>query len=149
MSDNPEWSQLDLTWMTGTSTYVLGVIGDAAYFDGQSAISIGTQRSSCFWFPNYCPNGLTFSFWVKLTSYSTPGDTQYIISNGGHTYRSYGIALALVGDQISAAVRTTTKMYGVKHSVSSLLTNTWVHMVITWSTQQGIKVSHAVLILHF
>ena len=140
MSGGPEWTPLAHTWSQGTPSYGSGVIGEAAYFDGQSSITLGNERTSCFWFPDFCPSGLTFSFWVKLSSYSVSGANAYIISNGAQTYASYGINICLVGDELRTAVKTTTTWYRVNTDVTLLMTYTWIHVVIAWSTQHGIKV---------
>ena len=138
MSGDPEWTPLVHNWPQGTPSYGSGVIGEAAYFDDQAYITIGHERSSCFWFPDLCPSGLTFSLWVKLSSYS--GGTAFIFSNGGHTVVSYGISLQLKDDELIATVKTTTVRYRLKTDVTLLTTYTWIHMVIAWSTQEGIKV---------
>ena len=140
MSPGPELTPLAHIWSEGTPSYGSGVIGEAAYFDGQSSITLGNERSSCFWFPDLCPSGLAFSFWVKLSSYSVAGDPAFIISNGAQTAGSFGINICLVGDELITAVKTTTTWYRVRTDVTLLMTYTWIHVVIAWSTQQGIRV---------
>ena len=105
MSGDPEWTPLAHTWSQGTPSYGSGMIGEAAYFDDKSSIILGNECSSCFWFPDLCPSGLTFSFWVKLSSYSVSGVNAYIIGNGAHTSGSYGINMCLVGDKLFTAVK--------------------------------------------
>ena len=73
--------------ISGNLQLIDGVVGKAAYFDGSTTVDFGTDRDSCFNFPELCSNGFTMAFWIKK-----PVTTRevYYISNGGQTQSSYG-----------------------------------------------------------
>ena len=115
-----------------------GVRGSALVFDGTSGVLLGSSRDSCFWLPDLCPDGFTLSVWFKVTAILEDGFNDYILTNGGHSSQSYGVAIGLRNShRMFVGVRTKTEAYNVD-IVDAISLHHWYHAVFTWSLNTGL-----------
>ncbi len=78
-----------------------GKIGQALYTDGATQyVSFGNHRDKCVSNLQLCSDGLSIALWLKTEDMGEYG--QYYISNGGKTYQSHGIALAIQNGRLGA-----------------------------------------------
>ncbi len=90
-------------------------------FDGTQTVSFTDQyRGECFGNINMCYYGFTYTFWLYLygtsgqgTSYTGDGVTGYfILSNGGQTSNSWGIAISYDALVVYFIAQTGTQYWG-------------------------------------
>ena len=106
--DAVNWNQLvgsmDGT-LLGNARVVPGMHGNALYIDGQlgSRVDYGVHINGCFFDPDQCTEGITFSFWLMVHEDQVNYDI--IFDNGGCRRWSVGYCVALVaGKSITVLV---------------------------------------------
>ena len=69
--------------LDGGTSVAPGIRGNALYIDGQagSRVDYGIHSDGCFFLPDQCHNGITFSIWVMLQERMS--DFQVLFNNGG------------------------------------------------------------------
>ena len=116
---------------SGTLETAPGIVGDAMKFDGQAWVQHPGRRDSCFWLPDLCPQGFTLSVWFCISEMPTGKKGGYILSNGGNTGDSYGVAIHVKTDlSVRVLVRTKYKVYWSAVPGTQLLN--WYHLVSLW-----------------
>lgn len=100
--------------------------GSAATFDGAtSTIALGAPTKA------NVSTGLTISSWIKLTS---TGGQQAIVSKWTGVTNDDQYLLLINGDKTCMAVGKTGSVANGYTGTTSLVTNTWYHIVATWDT---------------
>lgn len=101
-------------------------------------VDFGSYRFQCLGDLSSCARGMTIKFWFKPTA--TPFDDNRILvmSNGGHLAYSEGFYVSRKWtDQYSVGVSKADRAWKVDFR---LLSEAWVHMMITWAEAQGLTV---------
>lgn len=136
---------LNMTLKTGNLKLTSGVFGQALELDGQSTVMMGDSRSSCFWNPERCPDGLTISLFFKQVLANAHDTNSYILSNGGQTLRSFGLAFFVTSHKkvkVTVTTRTTRHSY---ISNTTIDVGIWFHLVVVWKEEEKLMVCCAIL----
>lgn len=113
----------------GEPQLATGPFGFALYLDGTSAVLLGDRRDSCIWSPDLCQDGLTFTMWIKVTEYQ---GEKYVLSNGGQTRHSYGLALLLKNGYVYVTVSTPTQKGSISCPSDLVVDGKWHHVAVTF-----------------
>ena len=122
----------------GATSLTAGIAGNALYLGGGgNYVDLGVHPGKCFYDPEACTGGVTFSLWLLVHS----GWTGTVFDNGGHGTSSRGYFLRRTGSGTGG-----TMMVNIK---TNLLTEwyrgpiipyaEWKHVVFTWSRGNGIR----------
>ena len=84
--------------LKGSASLVPGFRGNALYIDGQqgSRVGYGVHTHGCFFVPDQCNEGITFSFWLMLKERLSA--FKMIINSGGCWPQSVGFCLYVSSD---------------------------------------------------
>ena len=123
--------------LVGDVKLVPGKRGQVLYVNGiDQWVNLGNQRHNCMGDLSKCNNGFVMALWIQMHNND---DTEYYICNGGHTYRSIGVALTLRDKKIRTLFRTLTHFWVIYYDRGVYL-HTWYHVVLAWNIANGGKV---------
>ena len=91
--------------LEGSASLLAGFRGNALYIDGQqgSRVGYGVHTAGCFFDPDQCSQGITFSFWLMLKERLSA--FKFLFDNGGCRRRGVGYCLYVSSDN---TIRMTT-----------------------------------------
>ena len=120
----------------GDTYLTTGIAGNALYLGGSGKyVDFGVHPARCFYDPEACTNGVTFSLWLLVNSWGIVFDT------GGHGIGSRGYFLRrrkrMFGGTMMAQVRTNSRIETYIGPTIPLAE--WKHIVLTWSRGNGMR----------
>jgi len=103
-----------------------------------SYIIAGDFKGTCFSNPDKCiMNGMTVSFWVNLKSSAVKEDQDaYILSSGGQSKKSRGIAFLYFHGKYVYVVSTKNKQW--KMYIDDIPTDKWINLAFVWRNNEGL-----------
>lgn len=103
-----------------------------------SYIIAGDFKGTCFSNPDKCiMNGMTVSVWLNLKSGSVKEDQDaYILSSGGQSKKSRGIAFLYFHGKYVYVVSTKNKQW--KMYIDDIPTDKWVNLAFVWRNNEGL-----------
>ena len=123
------------TMMNGASL-MRGKYGNAIFTDGnRQYLDYGIHETQCFYNPDVCTTGVTYSLWLKLLPNTV---TFYALDMGGNNFNSRGVYIKFYPDQdIKLSMKWNLKYDYYRTSNFPLLT--WTHVAFTWERAAGIR----------
>ena len=119
--------------LLGNARVVPGMHGHALYIDGQtgSRVDYGMHKGGCFFDPDQCTEGITFSFWLMI--HEDQGSFDIIFDNGGCWRWSVGYCIVLVTDK-NIEVWVLRRAGYRKHVLPSMPIHQWHFWVVTYTS---------------
>lgn len=124
--------------VVGGATLVAGKHGNSLYTDGITQyVNYGVHDQDCFANPDMCANGITFSFWVMMLD-QIP-DFHTVFDSGSVYADSLGFSFKRESDgkPLARVATSTTTFFYRSDGIWEL--NQWLHVVFTWSVDDGIQ----------
>ena len=121
----------------GSASLVPGFHGNALYIDGKqgSRVAYGVHTDGCFFDPDQCSQGITFSFWLmlreRLSAY------KLLFDNGGCWSKGVGYCLYVSSDDTIRMATKEENGYYVRVMPEPTI-NEW-HFFITTAIKGDIK----------
>jgi len=105
-----------------------------------SYIIAGDFKGTCFSNPEKCiMNGMTVSFWVYLKKGAVkPEQDAYILSSGGQSKKSRGIAFLFFHGKYVYVVSTKTHQWKMYIEEDELEKDKWINIAFVWRNQEGL-----------
>lgn len=98
----------------------------------QNYVDLGDQSESCLYDPTLCKQGLTLSFWTKLTPENTVDETTAIISSAG-----VEVSVSRDSSDLQLNVALNDDFY-YSLSNDSIPESEWFHVMITYKRGNGL-----------
>lgn len=105
-----------------------------------SYIIAGDFKGTCFSNPDKCiMNGMTVSFWVYLKKGAVkPEQDAYILSSGGQSKKSRGIAFLFFHGKYVYVVSTKNKQWKMYIEEDELEKDKWINIAFVWRNNEGL-----------
>nr|QNH72393.1 toxin candidate TRINITY_DN31672_c0_g1_i1 [Pachycerianthus borealis] len=107
----------------------------ALRFSGTEYIDAGEYVGTCVSDPGLCPNGITFSMWIKFDA-SKHQSYNYFISSGCQTSKARGIMVRAGRGKMRVQLGTSSRYWRVDDR--NEFPSGWQNLVFTWSDKTGL-----------